>query len=50
MTLLLNRLFMHWTDNYSDLIVYYQRHVVTSIARRDSCLVFVFQTTVSLET
>ena len=32
MTLLLNRLFMHWTDNYSDVIVYYPRHVITSIA------------------
>ena len=32
MTLLLNRLFMHLTDNYSDVIVYYLRHVITSIA------------------
>ena len=30
MTLLLNRLFMHLDDNYSDDIVYYPRHVIAS--------------------
>ena len=31
MTFLLNRLFMHLNDNYSDDTLYYPRHVIASI-------------------